>query len=111
MATLDHPKRPAKKEPGIVTGPVIKDISHYRLKSARVLDRFRLCLRFKDDFIAELDFEKWISSGPRGPLIRPLADEQYFQQVYLDHGALTWPNKFDIDPCAIRHWAEQGRFD
>ncbi len=93
------------------TGPVITDIRHYFLKNARVLDGFRLGLRFKDDFIAELNFSDWVLTRKRGPLRRPLKDERYFQQVFIDHGALTWPNGYDLDPCAVRQWAEQGFCD
>lgn len=116
MQALVTAPRPARRKPAQVTatyetGRVITDIRHYHLKSARVLDGFRLCLRFKDDFMAELNFAKWIRSSKRGIMSRPLADEHYFHQVYLDHGVLTWPNGFDLHPGTVRHWAEQGYCD
>ena len=72
---------------------------------------FTICLCFKDGLVAELDFEKWIKVPKAGPLLKPLRDPAFFAQVYLDHGALTWPNSFDLDPCSVRHWAEQGFCD
>ena len=93
------------------SGPLITDIRHRKLKSIRIIASFRLCLHFRDDFISEIAFEKWVKKSSAGPLRKPLRDAEYFAQVYLDHGALTWPNGYDIDPCAVRHWAEQGFCD
>ena len=109
-ATAPRPRKPRK---GATDDKVIfvSDISHWFLKNLRLTGPFTASLCFQDGLIAELDFEKWVSTGKRGPMIRPLADEHYFKQVFLDHGALTWPNGFDIDPCAVRHWAEQGFCD
>ena len=102
------PRQSAPQADDYELGPVISDIQHYHLKSVRVLEGFRLCLRFKDDFMAEVDFEPWIQSAERGPMSRPLIDEHYFSQVYLDHGVLTWPNGFDLHPETLRYWAELG---
>lgn len=114
-ATVARPHRPKRKpairQPAYETGLVISDIAHWRLKNIRIVGPFRLCLHFKDDFIAELDFEQWMKKPGAGPLRKPLRDSEYFAQVYLDHGVLTWPNRFDISPDAVRHWAEQGHFD
>ena len=114
-ATVTRSHRPKPKKPAgqsaYETGPLISNISHWKLKNIRIIGPFRLCLHFKDDFIAELDFEKWMKATAGGPLRKPLRDREYFAQVYLDHGALTWPNSFDISPEAVRHWAEQGFCD
>ena len=32
----------------------------------------------------------------KGPMIEPLKDINYFKKVWLDLGALTWPNGFSI---------------
>lgn len=107
--TTKRPSRtPAAQAAEYETGPVISDIRHHYLKNVRVLDGFRLCLRFKDDFMAEVDFEPWVQSAERGLMSRPLIDRHYFSQVYLDHGVLTWPNGFDLHPETVRHWAELG---
>ena len=36
-----------------------------------------------------------------GPMIQPLKDISYFKKVYIEVGALEWPNGFDIDGTAV----------
>jgi hypothetical protein len=90
--------------------PVAASLQHRRLSSIRLIDGHRLCLRFRDDLIGELDFLPWLLKN-RAPMNDPLLDEHFFSQVYLDHGALTWPNGFDLDPTTVRSWAERGYCD
>jgi hypothetical protein len=89
----------------------VSDISHWFVKNLRLTGPFSISLRFRDDLIAEIDFEKWVKSPSAGPQLRPLAAARYFGQVFIDHGVLTWPNGFDIAPDTVRHWAEQGFCD
>jgi hypothetical protein len=35
-------------------------------------------------------------------MARPLADEAFFAQVFLEMGAPTWPNGYDADPTNLR---------
>ncbi len=37
-----------------------------------------------------------------GPMLAPLRDEGYFARVFLEFGAPTWPNGFDIAPEWLR---------
>ena len=34
-----------------------------------------------------------------GPMVEPLRDLAYFKRVFLEYGAPTWPNGFDIAPA------------
>ena len=34
----------------------------------------------------------------------PLAQGEFFQQVYVDHGTLCWPNNIDLDPVVVHAW-------
>lgn len=36
-----------------------------------------------------------------GPMVDPFKDPAYFDRVFLDFGALTWPNGFDWSPEAL----------
>ena len=36
-----------------------------------------------------------------GEMIKPLRDPAFFACVFLDWGALTWPNGFDLCPDAL----------
>jgi len=33
-----------------------------------------------------------------GPLLVPLHDESYFKRVFIDAGALCWPNGLELSP-------------
>jgi hypothetical protein len=32
---------------------------------------------------------------------RPLRDEQFFEQVFVDYGAVAWPGEIDLAPDAM----------
>jgi hypothetical protein len=36
-----------------------------------------------------------------GPMVQPLKDEAYFARVFVDNGAPTWPNGYDLAPDAL----------
>jgi hypothetical protein len=44
-----------------------------------------------------------------------LKDEKYFNQIYLDHGVVTWPGKLDLAPDAthagIKKWSMDFRLN
>lgn len=42
-----------------------------------------------------------------GPMNEPLQDEAYFGRVFLENGALTWPNGYDLSPWNIRRRMEE----
>ena len=37
-----------------------------------------------------------------GPMIQPLRDADFFARVFLEFGAPTWPNGFDMSPEWLR---------
>ena len=61
---------------------------------------FRLRVRFNDGSEGVHDFAA-MTNDP-GPLLAPLRDPAYFARVFLDFGAPTWPNGFDIAPEWLR---------
>src|SRR4051794_28225830 len=60
------------------------------------LGGFRLRVRFTDGSAGEHDFAAMVRET--GPMVEPLRDEAYFARVFLEFGAPTWPNGFDIAP-------------
>ncbi len=90
-----------------LTEPTLTDCE---VMSLRVTDEHRLSVRFRDGLIAELDLGDWVAKQ-HGPMATPLQEPAFFAQVWLDHGVLTWPNGYDLDPLTVRHWAEQGHCD
>ena len=57
---------------------------------------FRLRFRFSDGSEGVHDFVALVTEP--GPMLDPLRDESYFARVFLEFGAPTWPNGFDIAP-------------
>ena len=68
------------------------------IKVSRInwLGGHRLEVRFTDDSVGEYDFAALVNES--GPMIEPLRDVDYFKRVFLEFGAPTWPNGFDVAP-------------
>jgi hypothetical protein len=71
-----------------------------KVTSLEKLGDFRLCLRFSDGSAGVHDFAALVDEP--GPMLEPLRDEAYFARVFLEFGAPTWPNGFDIAPEWLR---------
>jgi hypothetical protein len=72
------------------------------------LGGFRLWLRFTDGSEGEQDFSILVAEG--GPMVAPLKSSTYFARVFVEMGAPTWPNGFDIDPIHLyMRMRDQGR--
>ena len=65
----------------------------------------------RPEFVLEIHF----NTGDKGclPLSKhlhftgyfaPLAQREFFQQVFVDHGTLCWPNNIDLDPVVVHAW-------
>jgi hypothetical protein len=68
------------------------------LQKLKWLGPYRLKLWFTDGMAGEWDFSEL--AGERGPMAEPFEDPVDFDRVFLDSGALTWPNGFDWRPDA-----------
>lgn len=64
------------------------------------LGGFCLRIEFNDGSGGMHDFSAMLREP--GPMLAPLRDEAYFARVFLEFGALTWPNGFDIAPEWLR---------
>jgi len=68
------------------------------------LGAFRLRVRFTNGSGGVHDFSGMVQEP--GPMVEPLRDEAYFKRVFLEFGAPTWPNGFDIAPEWLRREME-----
>ena len=68
------------------------------------LGGFRLRVRFNDGSEGVHDFAAMVNEP--GPLLEPLREESYFARVFLEFGAPTWPNGFDMAPEWLRREME-----
>ncbi len=69
------------------------------IKVSRIewLGGYRLRFRFNDESVGDYDFAELVNEA--GPMVEPLRDLAYFKRVFLEYGAPTWPNGFDIAPA------------
>jgi hypothetical protein len=67
-----------------------------KVSKIRWLGGHRLQFHFSDETVGEYDFAALVNEP--GPMIEPLRDLDYFKRVFLEFGAPTWPNGFDIAP-------------
>lgn len=73
---------------------MIPSVTDVELRSGYVL-----WVRFSDGAEGEWDFARMVARP--GPMVEPLRDESFFRRVFIDFGALTWPNGFDAAPDAL----------
>ncbi len=65
----------------------------------RPLGDYKLEIEFSDGTVGVRDFAFVV--GKTGPMVQPLKDPAYFARVFVEDGALTWPNGYDWDPIAL----------
>jgi hypothetical protein len=66
----------------------------------RYLGGHRLHATFSDGTTGECDLSSLVAET--GPMVEPLRDPAYFARVFLEDGAPTWPNGFDMCPDWLR---------
>jgi hypothetical protein len=71
-----------------------------KVLSVKAIAPYLLDVRFNDGSGGRHDCAEMIKGG--GPALVPLQDPAYFARVFLEFGAPTWPNSFDIDAEWLR---------
>ena len=70
-----------------------------KLLTARYLGNFQVELTFSDG--KECVFSGLDLLKKQGPLLDALRDEAYFQRLFIDAGALSWPNGLELSPSRL----------
>ncbi len=65
----------------------------------RSLGGHKLEIEFPDGTVGVRDFAD--IAERTGPMAEALKNAGYFQRVFIEDGALTWPNGYDWDPIAL----------
>jgi hypothetical protein len=63
------------------------------------LGGYVLQIAFSDGTVGTRDFAE--IKVRAGEMVAPLKDADYFARVFIEDGALTWPNGYDWDPIAL----------
>jgi Protein of unknown function (DUF2442) len=77
-----------------------------KVTKLKYLGDHRLHATFSDGMAGEYDCSGRVIET--GPMIEPLRDPAYFARVFLEDGAPTWPNGFDMCPDWLRREIEAG---
>ena len=77
-----------------------------KVTEVKPLDGTKLRLSFSDGSGGTYDCAAILTST--GPMVMPLKERTYFDRVFLDHGAPTWPNGFDMAPWALHRELSDG---
>lgn len=72
----------------------------WRLVKVDALPDYRLHVKFIDGLEGEVDMSQLVSSTHAG-VFAQLKNPQVFAQVFLEHGAVTWPGEIDLAPDAM----------
>jgi hypothetical protein len=67
--------------------------------SVKPMGGFTLRVAFSDGSVGVHDFSS--TAARDGEMVRPLKDPAFFARVFVELGALAWPNGFDLDPIAL----------
>jgi hypothetical protein len=66
---------------------------------ANYLNNFQVALIFSDD--REGIFDGKVLLERSGSLLEPLRNESYFKRLFIDAGALCWPNGLELSPARL----------
>lgn len=70
-----------------------------QVRRIKRLGDYRLKIWFTDGQAGEWEFSELARDS--GPMVEPFKDPAYFDRVFIEMGALTWPNGFDWAPEAL----------
>jgi hypothetical protein len=78
-----------------VAGPL-----EWEVVAVRALPGFQLDVEFADGTRGRFDYSEFIHADDAGVFVA-LRDVSLFNRVFVDYGALTWPNGLDLAPDAM----------
>jgi Protein of unknown function (DUF2442) len=69
-----------------------------KINSFKVLDNYRIWLRFDDGVEGVADLSELVGKG----VFAAWRDYEFFRRAYVaDYGSLTWPGELDLCPDAL----------
>ncbi len=89
-----------EKDTAATVTPEIRVQMPWRVVAVQALEGFRLKVRFIDALEGEVDMSLLVRS-PAAGVFAKLADSDTFAQVFVEHGAVTWPGEIDLAPDAM----------
>ncbi len=90
----------APQDSPLAVTPPIQPRMPWRVVAVEALPSFRLRVRFVDGIEGTVDLTALIHS-PGAGVFASLTDSALFAQVFVEHGAVTWPGEIDLAPDAM----------
>ena len=94
------PKSTSEEDSTFSVTPAIRPQMPWRVLEATALPGHRLQVRFVDGLCGEVDMNALVNSAAAG-VFAQLADPAQFANVFVSHGAVTWPGEIDLAPDAM----------
>lgn len=89
-----------EKNSSTALSPEIRPLMPWRVVHVKALPGFRLRITFVDGLEGEVDMNALVHS-PSAGVFAQLADPAVFAEVFVEHGAVTWPGELDLAPDAM----------
>lgn len=70
---------------------------YWDVVSVNPVNYLELEVKFLDGLAGRVKIQPSYLTG----VFEPLQDQEYFKQVYVDHGVVTWPGELDLAPDAM----------
>lgn len=90
----------APQDSPLAVTPPIQPRMPWRVVAVEAIPGFRLHVRFVDGTEGTVDLTALVHS-PAAGVFASLADSALFAQVFVEHGAVTWPGEIDLAPDAM----------
>jgi hypothetical protein len=84
-----------------------EDFPMVNVTSVKPLGGYRLRVAFSDGSAGVHDFSSTVAR--EGEMVQPLKDPVFFARVFIEFGALTWPNGFDACPDWLHQEMKKAR--
>jgi hypothetical protein len=65
-----------------------------KINKIKYLEDYQIRINFTDGIVKVINFKPLL----KGEIYAPLKDLEFFRQVYLDCGTVSWPNGADFAP-------------
>jgi hypothetical protein len=78
-----------------------------KVPTVRHTEPWKLELEFSDHTHGLFDAQPYLAER-QGPLLDALRDAAYFSRVFVDAGALCWPNGLELSAARMRELVNRG---
>ncbi len=95
-----HAEPITKKNHPLELNPPVQPMMPWRITQVQALGDYRLKVRFVDGLEGYVDMHGLVHSQSAG-VFAALSQKNIFSQVFLEHGAVTWPGEIDLAPDAM----------